>query len=92
MKKPVDNEIDESFVKCKGTTPIFRRDPVILWDYKKYSEAKKIERIAMFFPQTGRDKESVEKLYKIINLLKIPTANKKLIEFYHKLIEKEELF
>jgi len=76
-----------SHVKCRrGDTKRF-----IFWDYKKYSMAKEIERIALFFPQIGRNKKTVEKLYKNIDLLKIPPANKKLIEFYHKLIEKGEL-
>ena len=63
----------------------------IFWDYKKYSENKKLERIALLFPQIGRDKKTVEKLYKNIDKLKIPENNKKLIKLYYKLIQGGEL-
>jgi len=63
----------------------------IFWDYEKYSENKKFERVALLFPQVGRDKKTVEKLYKNIDKLKIPENNKKLIKLYYELIHSGEL-
>jgi len=63
----------------------------IFWDYEKYSENKELERIALLFPQVGRDKETVEKLYENIGRIQIPENNKKLIEFYYKLIQRKKL-
>ncbi|GAB6888935.1 hypothetical protein JCM13304A_24350 [Desulfothermus okinawensis JCM 13304] len=68
-----------------------KRQSVIFWDYKKVSQFKKLERIALFFPQTGRDKKTVIELYNHINELNIPKEKKKIIEFYYKLIKEGEL-
>jgi hypothetical protein len=70
---------------------IKKEQSAIFWDYKKVSKFKKLERTAMFFPQTGRDKKTVIELYNHIDKLNIPKENKKLIEFYYKLIKEGEL-
>ena len=68
-----------------------KRQSIIFWDYKKISKIKKLERIGLFFPQTGRDKKTVIELYNHIDDLNIPRENKKLIEFYYKLIKEGKL-
>jgi len=64
-----------------------KKQNATFWDYKKVSELKRLERIALFFPQVGRDKKTVIELYRHLDKLSIPEANKKLIKFYYKLIK-----
>ncbi len=61
---------------------------MVFWDYKSHSAKKRIQRIAVFFPQIGRDKKTVAELYKNIDTLNIALGNKKLIKFYYELIKK----
>ncbi len=86
MKKAANHKIEKDFAQTNGTVPLS-----LFWDYKKYSNAKRIQRVAMFFPQIGRDKKSVIELYKNIDALDIPSGNKKLIELYYELIKKGKL-
>ncbi|WP_035587871.1 hypothetical protein [Hippea jasoniae] len=63
----------------------------IFWDYKKLSKKAKLQKIALFFPQVGRDKNTVIELYNMLDELDVPAANKKLIKLYYELIQKGEL-
>ncbi|WP_022670737.1 hypothetical protein [Hippea alviniae] len=60
----------------------------LFWDYKEHSHTKELERIGLFFPQIGRDKETIIELYENLDRLNIPESNKKLIELYYDLIKK----
>ncbi|GEM_PF-2825344 len=66
-------------------------DESFFWDYEKCSEIKFLERIGLFFPQLGRNKNIVVQLYRNLHKLNIPEENKKLIKLYYQLIENGEL-
>ncbi len=86
MKKAANHKLEKNFAQTNGMVSLN-----LFWDYKKYSNAKRIQRAAMFFPQIGRDKKSVIELYQNIDTLNIPSGNKRLIKLYHELIKKGEL-
>jgi len=62
-----------------------------LWDYKKVRPLKELERIGMFFPLIGRDKDTVLTLYENLDKLKLPEEKRQLILFYYDLIQKNVL-
>ena len=58
----------------------------ILWDYVEPPEDLlwRLQRIADFFPTYGRDRETVELLYRYGDQLKLDDATRTLIEAYRR--------
>jgi hypothetical protein len=57
----------------------------ILWDYREPPEDLlwRLQRIADFFPGIGRDRETVDLLYRYRDKLKLDAATRALIEAYY---------
>lgn len=57
----------------------------LLWDYKEAPEDLlwRLQRIADFFPQYGRDRETVLALYAHRDRLRLDPATRALIEAYY---------
>lgn len=58
----------------------------ILWDYREAPEDLlwRLQRIADFFPRYGRDRETVELLFKKRHVLHLEPETRALIEEYHR--------
>lgn len=63
-----------------------------LWDYKKEIEDInwKLNKIILFFPFYGTDKETIKFLYKNINKVRMEEGKLKLIKLYKEIYDKKD--
>ncbi len=64
----------------------------LLWDHREPPKDLlwRLQRIADFFPQYGRDRDTVEALYAHRDQLRLDLPTRALIEAYHRAWDQEE--